>query len=484
MSITPTARRSLEARLADFVPDFVFDPPPRISEAEFADRIERMRREATVAGHDALILHADGAPRYATSNTFIRYACAWEREGVLIIPTDTDRGLHLFSFFNDAAVLPPAGEAVGVEAIWQVSPLGREYSGRPGEPVARTVDAVLGHLRDLGLARGSFGLIGDAASERYWTRLRRELPGAAFADQRGIVERMQRIRSVAEQAQIRAAAQLIDIGYQAACHVTAPGVTDHEIYAAFTLAQLARGGETGDGYQIGVNRWGTHVGKPYGHVVRPGDLINLYVSTVLYHGYAAQASRMMAVGTPTDRQEETLEVCTEAVRRAEALIRPGVRFCDLHAAAFSVYVEHGYLEDDSTATMPFSWAALEDGRPRRVPEAHVPDPDYEAQGARLTHVYPALAGPHNPNLGHETGSYNPNEFNITSHNTERAEPGMVFVLHAQWLEPLSSGANLGDCYLVTDTGAEKLTCHTPLETFRVEADGGAGGAPEGPVSNT
>jgi len=37
---------------------------------------------------------------------------------------------------------------------------------------------------------------------------------------------------------------------------------------------------------------------------------------------------------------------------------------------------------------------------------------------------------------------------------------MAFVLHAQWLEPMSSGANLGDCYLVTDTGYEKLTCHT------------------------
>ena len=37
------------------------------------------------------------------------------------------------------------------------------------------------------------------------------------------------------------------------------------------------GGETGDGYQIGINRYGTHCGKPYGHVVRPGDLINLYI---------------------------------------------------------------------------------------------------------------------------------------------------------------------------------------------------------------
>jgi len=36
------------------------------------------------------------------------------------------------------------------------------------------------------------------------------------------------------------------------------------------VAQLARGGETGDGYQIGINQYGTHCGKPYGHVVRRG----------------------------------------------------------------------------------------------------------------------------------------------------------------------------------------------------------------------
>lgn len=44
---------------------------------------------------------------------------------------------------------------------------------------------------------------------------------------------------------------------------------------------------------------------------------------------------------------------------------------------------------------------------------------------------------------------------------------MTFVLHAQWLDPLSSGANIGDCYLVTDDGYENLSCHTPLEAVRI-----------------
>jgi Xaa-Pro aminopeptidase len=456
-----------ERLLDGFEPDFDFVPAPRIAEAEFAQRIERITREATINGYDATLVHADDAPRFATSNGFLRYTCDWEREGILIIPTDEDHGLQLISFFTESAVLPPAGEAVGVEAIWQISPLGREYAGRPGNPTAMTAQACARTLRSFGYESGSFGVMGDESSWKYWDLVLEELPKARIFDAKATISQMQHVRSVAEQAQLRSAAQLIDIGYQAMCHVLRPGVTDREMYAAFTFAQMARGGEWGDGYQIGVNQWGTHVGKPYGHVVRPGDLINLYASAVTYHGYTAQSARMMAVGEISAAQETTLEMCTDAVRRAERLIRPGVRFSELHQAAFSAYIERGYLKDDTTKNMPWNWAANEDGSPRRVREEYVPDEDYERQGRRLGHVYPASVGPHNPNLGHEVGTPGFTRFNVTSHNTDRAEAGNVFVLHAQWLDPLSSGANIGDCYLVTETGFENLTCHTDLATYRV-----------------
>jgi Xaa-Pro aminopeptidase len=57
-------------------------------------------------------------------------------------------------------------------------------------------------------------------------------------------------------------------------------------------------------------------------------------------------------------------------------------------------------------------------------------------------------------------------YNIASHNRDRLEEGMVFVLHAQWLEPQVAGCNVGDCYVVTADGFENLSRHTPLETFR------------------
>ena len=122
-------------------------------------------------------------------------------------------------------------------------------------------------------------------------------PQAKFVADNAIIDRMQRIRSPREIATVSGGrAADLDRHRRRPITSTRPGVTDAEIYAAFTYAQMARGGETGDGYQIGINRYGTHCGKPYGHVVRRGDLINLYISNVTYRGYTAQTARMIAVG--------------------------------------------------------------------------------------------------------------------------------------------------------------------------------------------
>jgi Xaa-Pro aminopeptidase len=61
------------------------------------------------------------------------------------------------------------------------------------------------------------------------------------------------------------------------------------------------------------------------------------------------------------------------------------------------------------------------------------------------------------------------EYPVSSSNHDVLEPGMVFVTHAQWLEPLHVGCNLGNPLLVTEAGVENLSCHTPLEPHRVKA---------------
>ncbi|MDV6250540.1 Xaa-Pro peptidase family protein [Vibrio sp. EA2] len=465
------AMNQFEKLLQGFEPSFEFVPPKAIPEAEFYSRIEQIRREAMIAELDVTIVNANGASGFNTTNKYLRYLCDWMREGVLIIPTDSSKGLQLYSFYTQSVLLPPSlGEAVGVEKMYQVGALGREYSGRQGDSGRQLVEGVVKSLAHLGYSTANIGLIGDSSSVKHWHGIQSLLPKATYKEMTHVILNMQRIRSKNEVDQIRASAQLMDIGFEAAVHACKPGVTDFELYAAFSFAQLARGGENADAYQIGVNQYGTHCGKPYGHRIVSGDLINFYVSGISFRGYSAQMARMIAVGDITDKQEQTLEVCTEALRRAEKAIRPGARACDINKAAFSAYVEQGYVEDDITATMPYNWAPNDDLSAVEIPEQYVPDVDFEATGRKLMHIYPAVAGPHNPNVGHSVGMHgNPDKFNLTSHNTDICRPGLTFVLHPQWLAPQESGANIGNSYAVTEDGYENLNCHTPIETIRIKA---------------
>ncbi|MHA6729186.1 M24 family metallopeptidase [Devosia sp. A369] len=466
-AVSPASDRRFESLLEGFEPTFTFEPVNPLPSSEFEERLRKIRREATVAGHDVILVHADTIGWYHTSNSYLRYICDWEREGVLVIPTD-DKPLALFSFFSSSVLLPPSGEPLLVDDIWQIGTWGRETYDRPGKAVDKVVEAVTQHLINRGLASSQIGLMGDATSAPYWAGLRAELSRSSFVQAEAIVDRMQRRRSKGEQALVRAAAQLADIGIQAAYHVTRPGVTDYEIYAAFTYAQMSRGGETGDGYQIGINRYGTHCGKPYGHVVRNGDLINLYISNTTYRGYNAQIARMIAVGDITDKQEDVLNMCVEGVKNAAAQVKPGVLVSEVANASFEPYIKRGYLTSADGRTMPYNWEAGADGGPRLIPQRHVYDEDWERQGRKLMHVYPATLGPHNPNVGHSVSMAKFANYNIASNNHDRLEEGMTFVLHSQWLEPEVAGCNVGDCYLVTETGAENLSANTPLEPHRVK----------------
>ncbi|NVO28159.1 aminopeptidase P family protein [Donghicola sp. C2-DW-16] len=467
-AFTSGSRPTIESLLGDFAPDFEFTPAMPIPPSEYAERMRKLKREAVSAGLDAVVVHCDSVGWFHAAHAYLRYLCDWMREGVLIVPVDEDQEPTLLSFFTQSVILPPGGEPVGVDRILQIGAVGREYADIPGDSTAKTLDALVNILRDL--KADNIGFIGDKRSAAFRAGLVAEMPKAKISDQHGILDRMQRNRTANEIAQFRTAAQLISIATQAAYHVARPGVTDYEMYAAFTMAQMARGGETGDGYQIGANQWGTHCGKPYGHVMRKGDIGNLYVSNVTYQGYTAQTARMFAFGELTDRQELVLDACTRGVKAAEKLIKPGTLIRDLNNAAFESYIDAGMLQDAEARTMPYNWRTADDGGPREIPRQYVPDPDYEAQGRKLMHVYPATFGPHNPNLGHSVGmAGGQNAFNISSHNYDRLEEGMVFVLHTQWLEPQSAGCNIGDMYVVTADGFENLSRHTPLDTHRVPA---------------
>ncbi|MEJ5078160.1 hypothetical protein [Erwinia sp. MYb535] len=226
---TQAAGYRIGALLADFQPDFEFSAPLPLPLEEFEERLRKVRRQAVEAGHDAIIVHAGSVGWFHASNPWLRYLCDWMREGVLIIPTDSDKPLVLLSFFTQSVLLPPGGEPLLVHEIWQIGPIGREYADRPGDSVVKTAEKCAEVLARFGLSKAQVGKIGDRTSLTFWAALASLTPAAKYVEESAILERLQKVRSPREVEMFRAAAQLISIGTQAAYHVTKPGVTDHEI---------------------------------------------------------------------------------------------------------------------------------------------------------------------------------------------------------------------------------------------------------------
>lgn len=457
-----------EKLLEGFEPNFDFKPVPPLPKEEFDERVRRIRKEAAEEEYDALILHTDAIGWYHTSNSYLRYICDWIREGVLILPIDADKPSTILSFFSDAVLLPPPGEPTWIDDIRQTGIWGRQAWNRPGDTTLKVAQAIKQVTDELEISEGKLGLIGDLTSTPYWTALARVLPGASCQNENRIINKMQHIRSEKERELVRAAAQLIDIGIQAAYDACKPGVTDYELFAAFTFAQMSRGGETGDGYQIGINRFGTHISKPYGHVVKPGDIINFYISNVTYKGYNAQCARMFIVGDITKEQEQVIEMCVEGVKRAMMIARPGVLMRDVNNAAFQPYIDRGYLKSAEARTVPWNWEPNPDGTARRIPIELVKDEDWEGMGRDLRHVYPATSGPNGPRMGHSISMPKMPLYRVISNNYTRLQPGMTFVVHAQWFEPKKAGCNVGNSLLITEDGAENLNCHSSLEPYRAK----------------
>ena len=385
------------------------------------------------------------------------------------MPIDEDKPSTILSFFNDSVLLPPPGEPVGIDDIRQPGIWGREEWDRPGDTTMKLAQATKNVLQEIGITGGRLGLIGDNLSTSFCASLGKVLPEVSFQNERKVIEKMQRIKSRNEQALMRAASQLSDIGTQAVYHACKPGVTDYELYAAFTFAQMSRGGESGDGYQIGMNQYGTHYGKPYGHVVKKGDVIILYVSGVTYRGYTAQCSRMFIVGEISQKQEEVISMCVDAVKAGMSASRPGALVRDVNNRAFQPFIERGYVKSPEARELPYNWEPNSDGSPRRIPVEPVEDSDWEEIGRSLRHVYPATIGGNQPNMGHEMGMPKMKRFSIQSNNYMKLEPGMIYVIHAQWLEPKLAGCNVGNLLLIREDGAENLSAHSSLEPYRIRA---------------
>jgi Xaa-Pro dipeptidase len=205
------------------------------------------------------------------------------------------------------------------------------------EPFAMLKDILAGHGaagKRLGVEWEAYGL-----TARNGQRLAAALDGfCTLADASDLVSRLRVVKSPAELAYVRRAAELADDALAAAEDTAAPGAFEGDILAAMQSAVFRGGGDDpANEYIIGSGpgalmcRYYTgrrHLGAK--------DMLTLEFAGAYRH-YHACLMRTFAIGEADPRLIDMHKACVDALAASEAALRPGRpigEVFDAHARAF------------------------------------------------------------------------------------------------------------------------------------------------------
>ncbi len=151
------------------------------------------------------------------------------------------------------------------------------------------------------------------------------------------------------QASIRTAVEGTTAAHLAGMAVTKPGILEHDVRAAMERELLARGMEPAYNSIVTVHGEILH-NNTYHRRLAPGDLLLADVGGE-HHGWASDVTRTWPVSRTWSATQRTFyDLVLAAIEAAIALVRPGVRYRDVHLRAAVVLarglVDEGILKGD------------------------------------------------------------------------------------------------------------------------------------------
>lgn len=300
--------------------------PFHFDDAEFAARQARATRALRQAGLDALIMFAPESHYWL---------CGYDTFGFAMFQAMvlTEGGaLHLLTRKPDRLQAQITSTLSDDQIhIWP------EHEGsNPAEHLKAL-------LADLGVAGGRLGFESDTVglTDRRGQLLRSAVAG--LIDRSDLIRALRRVKSPAEIALHRRAAELADEAMDAGLAETRAGAFEGDILAAMQGAVLRGGGD--------------YAGNEFILSSGPGALLCRYHSgrrhldaqdqmtwewAGAYGRYHAAMMRTVIIGRPDDRQRRMHAAATEALEACEAAIRPGAPMGDVFDAHAGVMDAHGF----------------------------------------------------------------------------------------------------------------------------------------------
>jgi Xaa-Pro dipeptidase len=224
-----------------------------------------------------------------------------------------------------------------------------------------------------------------------------------------IVDRVRACKDETEVARMVEASRLNDLAVERLRDEVRSGVTEAQL-AKRLLEIYDELGADGPSFTADVS-FGANAADPHhvpdGTVLQEGECV-LFDIGCLKDDYCSDMTRTYYFGSVSDRDREIYETVKRANLAAEAMIRPGVRFCDIDATARKIIEDAGY-------------------------------------GPYFTH-----------RLGHSIGRAVHEWGDVSSVNTDVVEPGMIFSCEPGIYLPGETGVRIEDLCLVTEDGVRVL----------------------------
>ena len=195
------------------------------------------------------------------------------------------------------------------------------------------------------------GIEYDHVNLQTMEKLKAALPSARFVDIGVPTMKLRMVKSAEEIAHIKEGARIADIGGAACAEAIGVGVGEHEVALHSTQAmvrEIARSFEhvelmdTWTWFQSGINTDGAH-NPVTNRKIEHGDILSLNCFPMI-GGYYTALERTLFCEDCSDAHRRLWEVNCRVHDEGKALIKPGVRCCDIVHALNEIYEEHDVLQ--------------------------------------------------------------------------------------------------------------------------------------------
>ncbi|MEO1192973.1 MAG: Xaa-Pro peptidase family protein [Pseudomonadota bacterium] len=296
--------------------------------AEFAGRIAAARRRLAEAELSALLVFGQESHYYLTgfdTGGFVFFQC--------LVVTADETPLTLLT-------RRPDKEQARLTSVIEDVRLWYDAEGKdPSEDLLEILEEKGLKGSRIGIERDTFGLLA-----KNYDQVRERLAGwCSLEDGSDVIRGLRLIKSPAEIAYVRKAAQLADRSLEAMLEIAGPGVFEGDIAAAGSAAIFSGGGDappSGPVLGSGERALLVRASTGYRHL-DPVDQLTLEFAATYRH-YNACLMRTVPIGEGRARQEQMFRVTFEALQAMTEAAKPGRPLGEIDAAHRRVFDDKGF----------------------------------------------------------------------------------------------------------------------------------------------